>query len=154
MQQPSESRGEKGWGKGIAGLRARCPTCPSEPCPSDAWQYHHRKCYFLSEDQGEWTEGQQSCSSQGASLAVIEDERELATLRKLMFKKECWIGLRKNERYFFWVNGTKLDSKRFQVSDHADCAYITPSTVSTSSCEMRRNWICSCRPFHSSKPIL
>ncbi|KAG6924045.1 C-type lectin domain family 2, member L [Chelydra serpentina] len=47
-----------------------------EPCPDD-WLYYRKKCYYLSEDQGDWDSSQSFCSAHGASLAVIESQQEM-----------------------------------------------------------------------------
>ncbi|KFW95872.1 hypothetical protein N336_02022, partial [Phalacrocorax carbo] len=40
-------------------------------CP-DGWVGYQRVCYYLSPREGSWEQGQETCSSLGASLAVLK----------------------------------------------------------------------------------
>ncbi|KAG6924044.1 C-type lectin domain family 2, member L, partial [Chelydra serpentina] len=82
-------------------------TLPSEPCLED-WLYFKRKCYYLSEEEKDWDSSQNFCSLYEASLAVIENHQEMHFLTKRMHMQDSWIGLRKREEGFYWINGTPL----------------------------------------------
>ncbi|XP_043404344.1 C-type lectin domain family 2 member D isoform X11 [Chelonia mydas] len=119
---------------------------PSEPCPED-WLYFKRKCYYLSEEEKDWDSSQSFCSLYEASLAVIENHQEMHFLTKRMHMQDSWIGLRKREEGFYWVNGTPLTTDLFHIQDHEKCAYTDSSSISTSACSLPRRWICSRHPF-------
>ncbi|XP_074804287.1 C-type lectin domain family 2 member B-like [Natator depressus] len=118
---------------------------PSEPCPED-WLYFKRKCYYLSEEKKDWDSSQSFCSLYEASLAVIENHQEMHFLTKRMHMQDSWIGLRKREEGFYWVNGTPLTTDLFHIQDHEKCAYTDSSSISTSACSLPRRWICSRHP--------
>ncbi|XP_034642292.1 C-type lectin domain family 2 member L-like [Trachemys scripta elegans] len=118
---------------------------PSEPCPED-WLYFKRKCYYLSEEEKDWDSSQSFCSLYEASLAVIENHQEMHFLTKRMHMQDSWIGLRKREEGFYWVNGIPLTTDLFHIQDHEECAYTDSSSISTSACSLPRHWICSRHP--------
>uniref|UniRef100_A0A8D2LKQ5 C-type lectin domain-containing protein n=1 Tax=Varanus komodoensis TaxID=61221 RepID=A0A8D2LKQ5_VARKO len=63
-------------------------TCKHEYCPEPCaagWIGYEGKCYFFSEEEGNWTHGQNFCSSHGSFLARIETESEKVGLKKLSF---------------------------------------------------------------------
>ncbi|KAM7180978.1 C-type lectin domain family 2 member L-like isoform 1-T2 [Macrochelys suwanniensis] len=121
-------------------------TLPSEPCLED-WLYFKRKCYYLSEEEKDWDSSQRFCSLYEASLAVIENHQEMHFLTKRMHMQDSWIGLRKREEGFYWINGTPLTTDLFHIQDHEECAYTDSSSISTSACSLPRHWICSRHPF-------
>ncbi|XP_067319449.1 C-type lectin domain family 2 member B-like isoform X2 [Anolis sagrei] len=45
-------------------------------CPSK-WVGYEGKCYYFSESEGTWDSSQSNCSASGASLAAIEDQKEM-----------------------------------------------------------------------------
>uniref|UniRef100_A0A8D2Q6Y4 Uncharacterized protein n=1 Tax=Varanus komodoensis TaxID=61221 RepID=A0A8D2Q6Y4_VARKO len=55
-----------------------------QPCAA-GWIGYEGKCYFFSEEEGNWTHGQNFCSSHGSFLARIETESEKVGLKKLSF---------------------------------------------------------------------
>ncbi|XP_032623761.1 uncharacterized protein LOC116817589 isoform X1 [Chelonoidis abingdonii] len=121
-------------------------TLASDPCPED-WLYFKRKCYYLSEKEEDWDSSQSFCSLYEASLAVIENHQEMHFLTKRMHMQDSWIGLRKREEGFYWVNGIPLTTDMFHIQDHEECAYTDSSSISTSACSLPRHWICSRHPF-------
>ncbi|RMC19475.1 hypothetical protein DUI87_04087 [Hirundo rustica rustica] len=44
-------------------------------CPQD-WQLHGERCYWLSEELGNWTQGMKSCEKQNSQLVVLQDKKE------------------------------------------------------------------------------
>ncbi|KAJ1195757.1 hypothetical protein NDU88_005025 [Pleurodeles waltl] len=52
-----------------------------EPCPMD-WLHSRNKCYYFStmyKEEGDWDESQKFCSSHNGSLALFDNEEQLAT---------------------------------------------------------------------------
>ncbi|NXM61455.1 CD69 protein, partial [Illadopsis cleaveri] len=60
-------------------------------CPA-GWVGYNGICYFLSQDQRTWDQGQAQCSELGASLAVLRNE-EMEFLFRLCRKVDYWVGL-------------------------------------------------------------
>ncbi|KYO29946.1 C-type lectin domain family 2 member E-like [Alligator mississippiensis] len=64
------------------------PAIPVLSCPAD-WIGYLGRCYYFSEAKGSWDSSQSSCSSLGASLARIDNEKEM---RKLLgYVQTCQI---------------------------------------------------------------
>ncbi|KAL2294419.1 hypothetical protein Nmel_008150 [Mimus melanotis] len=70
-------------------------------CPQD-WQLHGERCYWLSEELGNWTKGMKSCENQDSQLVVLQDKKEkgrkncLAT-RGLREASKVWGALMSHE---------------------------------------------------------
>uniref|UniRef100_H9GIG7 Uncharacterized protein n=1 Tax=Anolis carolinensis TaxID=28377 RepID=H9GIG7_ANOCA len=59
--------------------KSSCGICPATTvlsCPS-GWVGYEGKCYNFSESEGTWDSSQNNCSASGASLVVIEDQKEM-----------------------------------------------------------------------------
>ncbi|KAG6923557.1 C-type lectin domain family 2 member D [Chelydra serpentina] len=65
---------------------------PAAACPDD-WIGYRGKCYLFSKAAGNWTSGQSNCSSLGASLAVIDTQKDLDFLQQYKGSPAHWIGL-------------------------------------------------------------
>ncbi|XP_030393348.1 collectin-12-like isoform X2 [Gopherus evgoodei] len=115
-------------------------TLPFEPCPED-WLYFKRKCYYLSEKEEDWDSSQSFCSLYEASLAVIENHQEMHFLTKRMHMQDSWIGLRKREEGFYWVNGIPL------TTDMCTCSACTVAARFFHGAVYRR--LQTCHPLSS-----
>ncbi|XP_074837678.1 uncharacterized protein LOC142004143 [Carettochelys insculpta] len=120
------------------------PGPPAMLCCPDSWLGYHRKCYYFSEVEGNWTGGGNHCSALGASLAEIHTQQEMAFLLHYKGKLEYWIGLRRDPgQPWKWSDGTEFNS-RFVVRGGGDCAYLNDEGgVSSSQCSSDRFWICT-----------
>ncbi|XP_009582593.1 PREDICTED: C-type lectin domain family 2 member D-like, partial [Fulmarus glacialis] len=114
---------------------------PSEYCPSE-WIGYKKKCYFISEEEKNWTSSQTFCARKGSLLAVFEDQEEMHSLAKRLRIDDSWIGLRKKGESFYWENGIALEADVFPIWNHSECAYLNDFTISTSACSLPRRWIC------------
>ncbi|KAM5262735.1 early activation antigen CD69-like [Ctenodactylus gundi] len=79
------------------------------PC-SDEWIRYQKKCYFFSSTTKSWTSAKASCSQDGATLAVIDSEKEMIFLKRYAGRGGHWIGLdnRANETWKS-SNGREFD---------------------------------------------
>ncbi|KAM6144479.1 C-type lectin domain family 2 member B-like isoform 1-T2 [Phoenicopterus ruber ruber] len=114
---------------------------PPEQCPSE-WIGYKKKCYFISEEEKNWTSSQTFCAKNESLLAVFENEEEMRSLAKRLNIDDSWIGLRKKGENFYWENGIALKAHLFQIRNHSECAYLDTFTISTSACSLPRRWIC------------
>ncbi|XP_076201576.1 C-type lectin domain family 2 member B-like isoform X2 [Aptenodytes patagonicus] len=114
---------------------------PSEQCPSE-WIGYKKKCYFISEEEKNWTSSQTFCAKNESLLAIFENQEEMHSLAKRLKIDDSWIGLRKKGENFYWENGVALKVDLFQIRNHSDCAYLDAFTISTSACSLPRRWIC------------
>ncbi|KAM9292955.1 C-type lectin domain family 2 member B-like isoform 1-T2 [Morus bassanus] len=113
----------------------------SEQCPSE-WIGYKKKCYFISEEEKNWTSSQTFCTEHESLLAVFENQEEMHSLAKRVKVDDSWIGLHKKGESFYWENGVALKVDTFQVRNHSECAYLDAFTISTSACSLPRRWIC------------
>ncbi|MBN3311992.1 CLC4F protein, partial [Atractosteus spatula] len=111
------------------------------------------RCYYVSTDRRSWETANQFCSSVGAKLLVINDEREMMSLRNLIQSYDSWIGLSRTEDgVWSWVDGRPLDRAMGSVSqdgveyDRGKCAkgIRTSNRISFSAalCTKPYPWIC------------
>ncbi|XP_014378373.1 C-type lectin domain family 2 member D-like isoform X2 [Alligator sinensis] len=117
-----------------AALGASCP---------DGWIGYRRKCYYFSEDEGNWTLSQSICSSYNSSLTVINSQEDMNFVMRYKGTLDHWIGLsRKPGQPWKWTDGTDFNNW-FEVKGNSLCAYLNEFAVSSSGCYTERNWICS-----------
>ncbi|XP_010178773.1 PREDICTED: C-type lectin domain family 2 member A-like, partial [Mesitornis unicolor] len=81
---------------------------PPHECPSE-WIGYKNKCYFISEDQRNWTSSQTFCSKNESLLVIFENQQEMLSLAKRLQIDDSWIGLHKKGESFYWENGIALD---------------------------------------------
>ncbi|KAM9203268.1 LOW QUALITY PROTEIN: C-type lectin domain family 2 member L-like [Mergus octosetaceus] len=85
----------------------RCGNLHSEQCPSEIG--YRKKCYFISEEEKNWTSSQAFCIKNESLLAIFENKGEMYSLVKLLRIDESWIGLCKKGERFYRENGTALN---------------------------------------------
>ncbi|XP_041099832.1 C-type lectin domain family 7 member A-like [Polyodon spathula] len=112
----------------------------------DGWRKgYNGSCYFLSTERSSWDFANKSCSKLGAHLAVIENKEELDTIdRAIPSNSIYWIGLRRKDPHWLWVDGTQLDEKISVSTQHREyhCASVYGSHVYAQSCNRDYPWIC------------
>ncbi|KAM6038864.1 killer cell lectin-like receptor subfamily B member 1B allele A isoform 1-T1 [Theristicus caerulescens] len=70
-----------------------CKPCRESPtacagcrlCPQD-WQLRGERCYRLSKEQGNWTQGKKDCENQESQLVVLCDQKEKWVCQKEPFQ--------------------------------------------------------------------
>ncbi|XP_044288581.1 C-type lectin domain family 2 member B-like isoform X2 [Varanus komodoensis] len=126
------------------------PSCPSvTPLCLQDWVGYNRRCYFFSDDEGTWDTAQSNCSFHGASLAVIDTQKEKDFLLQHKGASDYWFGLRRiDEQPWKWTNGSDFNNW-FPIGANGPCAYLNDEAASSTWCDTERNWICS-RPDHIS----
>ncbi|XP_074873378.1 C-type lectin domain family 2 member A-like isoform X2 [Carettochelys insculpta] len=86
------------------------PGPPAVPCCPDSWIGYQQKCYYFSEEEGNWTYSRNHCSALGASLAGIDTLQDLAFLLRHKGTCDHWVGLRREwNQPWKWANGTEFD---------------------------------------------
>ncbi|KAJ7317279.1 hypothetical protein JRQ81_003441 [Phrynocephalus forsythii] len=119
-----------------------CPPPVDAACPDD-WVGYRGKCYYISEDERNWTSSEKFCSSTGASLTVIDTKRDLDFLVNFTHTYHYWIGLsRETGQAWRWPNGTEFENQ-FEVRGEGNCAYIDRKGLSSSRCTTPNNFLCS-----------
>ncbi|XP_074873429.1 C-type lectin domain family 2 member B-like [Carettochelys insculpta] len=115
----------------------------AEHCCLDGGVRYQGKCYYFSEDEGNWTDSQSHCSALGASLAGIDTPQEMAFLLRYTGSYDHWVGLRQEQNQpWKWTNGTKFNHW-FEIRGGGDCAYLNEEKgVSSLQCYLERQWVC------------
>ncbi|XP_069099016.1 C-type lectin domain family 2 member B-like isoform X2 [Pleurodeles waltl] len=112
------------------------------PC-GDGWIWYQYKCYYFSEDEGDWTAAKDSCAALNSSLALIDTQKELDFMLRYKGFRYHWIGLqRESSQQWKWVNGTEF-SNWFVVADYSECAYLGHDRVKSVECYSKSKWICT-----------
>ncbi|EHB11227.1 Early activation antigen CD69 [Heterocephalus glaber] len=112
------------------------------PCP-DAWVLYRRKCYFFSTTAKSWTSAESSCSEDGATLAVIDSEKDLIFLKRYAGSAEHWIGLKNGTGQIWkWSNGKEFNHW-FNLTGFESCASLSSTEVGSAECGQGLPWICS-----------
>ncbi|XP_075409471.1 early activation antigen CD69 [Tenrec ecaudatus] len=118
----------------------------ASPC-SAGWIGYQRKCYHISTKTSNWTSAQDYCSKHGATLALLDSEKEMTFLKQHMSALGHWIGMNnETDQTWKWSNGKEL-SNRFDVMESGNCPFFNTTDVSATACQRRLRWIC-CRPSH------
>uniref|UniRef100_A0A8C2M454 CD69 antigen n=1 Tax=Cricetulus griseus TaxID=10029 RepID=A0A8C2M454_CRIGR len=112
----------------------------------DEWLAYRRKCYFFSTTTNSWASAQNSCSQEGATLAVIDSRKDMIFLKRHAGEQEHWIGL-KNEanQTWKWANGQDFNHW-FNITGSERCASLNNTDITTVDCEASLHWVCS-KPF-------
>ncbi|KAM8779951.1 early activation antigen CD69-like [Rhynchonycteris naso] len=113
---------------------------------SDDWVGYRRKCYFFSNSTEIWNLAQNSCFEHGATLALIDSEKDMIFLKRYVGRAKHWIGL-KNEvgQSWKWLSGKEFNNW-FNFTGSENCAFLNSTEVSNTECGKNLHWICS-KPF-------
>uniref|UniRef100_A0A8C5P2M6 CD69 antigen n=1 Tax=Jaculus jaculus TaxID=51337 RepID=A0A8C5P2M6_JACJA len=110
---------------------------------SDDWVAHRRKCYLFSTTTNSWTLAQNSCSKHGATLAVIDSEKDMIFLKRYAGRSDHWIGLQNAAgRMWKWSNGKEYHTW-LNWTESEKCAFLNNTDVNSAQCEKKLHWICS-----------
>uniref|UniRef100_A0A8C8S7M2 C-type lectin domain-containing protein n=1 Tax=Pelusios castaneus TaxID=367368 RepID=A0A8C8S7M2_9SAUR len=125
-----------------------CPSAdlgpPAGPACPNGWVGFRGKCYYFSEDEGNWTSSQTHCSAFNTSLAGIDTRQDMDFMVRYKGTFDYWIGLRRDlGQPWKWANGTEFNNLFLIGGGGDDCAYLNQGEVSSSQCTDTRFWICS-----------
>ncbi|XP_048105020.1 C-type lectin domain family 4 member M-like [Alosa alosa] len=125
----------------ISKLEKRCPS---------GWRYFNTKCYLISSSKNTWSESRQRCKDIGGDLAIINDKEEQVFIHGLGIP--VWIGLRKIQGGWKWVDNTLLSTKYWdsgQPNDEnedcvvSDCPAGDPFSIwHDYLCSVKHSFIC------------
>ncbi|XP_049738380.1 C-type lectin domain family 2 member B [Elephas maximus indicus] len=120
---------------------------PQYFCP-DNWIGYKNRCYYFSEEEGDWHASSYNCSALGSTLTAIDTTEEMNFLMRYKCSTDHWIGLtRKENQIGEWVNGT-IFNIWFLVKGTERCAYLSDDSVATARCYTERKWICKKNMHH------
>ncbi|XP_055972029.1 C-type lectin domain family 2 member D11-like isoform X2 [Sorex fumeus] len=112
-------------------------------CPP-MWIGFGNKCFYFSEEAGNWTFSQTFCDSLEANLVQIDTEDELKFLRRYNGPDDHWIGLSRESpsHSWKWTNSAE-DNIVFNVSGTGEYAFLNDKGQSSGRIYLERKWICS-----------
>ncbi|MEQ2314312.1 hypothetical protein AMECASPLE_010781 [Ameca splendens] len=121
------------------------PTCNLQDCHKQfkrlgcqqcarGWLTFDGSCFFLSTTRLTWPESHKNCSASGGALAVVTSQRIQSFLTE-KGKLKYWIGLRKDDSTWNWVNNNELEQSYWKETvQMGDCAYLN------SEGPVEKNW--------------
>ncbi|XP_073540804.1 uncharacterized protein [Phyllobates terribilis] len=117
-----------------------------EYCPP-GWHQIGERCYYLSTLKTYRIYALEDCEKRSATLAKLEEE--FSTLTELIRRNggNYWIGLKKNDGFWEWPDGTIKED--FQVKGPQSCVKAGPR-LSPEQCSTVLPWICEMRTKRSS----
>ncbi|XP_067456849.1 natural killer cells antigen CD94-like [Thunnus thynnus] len=138
-------------------LEEYCPEKKCQPCKT-GWILFQKKCYLFYNEPDPWKTwgaSQTYCKNNDSDLVVIDSLQEQEFISKHIkcyYDREhgYWIGLRKNNDNWLWVDG-RSDTLKYWVKenlgDRGPCALMIPERNVTAnwdpaSCVMRNKFIC------------
>lgn len=127
------------------------PLCPAW-CPAD-WILVNGRCYYLSDGKKNWTDSQRLCNKYGGSLVIIRNNTK-EDLKKLNTHDDFWIGLRRDQNKWKWIDGTDYTEEVEEYRDDIglNCTYLNGKIMAL-DCATTRRFICS-KTASGAKPDL
>ncbi|XP_009462441.1 PREDICTED: C-type lectin domain family 2 member B-like [Nipponia nippon] len=124
-------------------------------CPQD-WQLHGEKCYRLSKEKGNWSQGKKGCENQESQLVVLCDKKEKEYIKNITGggTQPVWIGLSFRKKWT-WVDNTPLNTKMFDpLQEVAEgCITLKDKVVEVDTCDTEHEWVCQKEPFQLSPSL-
>ncbi|XP_030047682.1 asialoglycoprotein receptor 2-like [Microcaecilia unicolor] len=113
------------------------------------WLQNDGNCYYFSKRRKTWEESRKFCEIQDAELLVIKDNRTLSFIRENSNGAGYFIGLKKEQSVWKWIDGTILDkSFNVQVSgDASNCVRVSSGGLWNEDCTNQIQWICEKNAF-------
>uniref|UniRef100_A0A8C5WHJ3 C-type lectin domain-containing protein n=1 Tax=Leptobrachium leishanense TaxID=445787 RepID=A0A8C5WHJ3_9ANUR len=128
-------------------LATFCTSCPTD------WRFIGSSCYFFSTSEKKWEEARDDCITHNSRLLIFNDKQEVDDLLPYYKSARYWIGLRKDNKEWKWLDGTALGYKNWasgepnNEGDHENCAEIRATFWNDVSCDYAVLYICeaACR---------
>ncbi|XP_020011740.1 C-type lectin domain family 2 member F-like [Castor canadensis] len=116
-------------------------------CPQ-GWIQVNKNCFFHSEHETTWLNGNETCKVYFTSLAYINNEIEMDTLMESMSYPSYWIGLNKlnPQKIWKWANGN-LFNNWYAVEEGGDCAFLHEKGINSTNCDEIKGYICSTKSY-------
>ncbi|XP_040834926.1 C-type lectin domain family 2 member A [Ochotona curzoniae] len=111
-------------------------------CPSDLIGVG-KKCFYFSNDTGDWAASKRFCQSQGSELARVDTQTDMEFLKKHTGTAMHWIGLsRKLGEPWKWTDGSTF-TDWFEIRGNGSFAFLNADGVHSSRGLVDIKWICS-----------
>ncbi|CAD7681389.1 unnamed protein product [Nyctereutes procyonoides] len=120
-------------------------TCSEDEtiCPK-AWNQIRNNCFFQSEYEKTWIDGQANCIAYRGSLAIFNSKNEVESLMPYLGPSSYWIGLKKLNAStpWMWANEDAFNNW-FKIEGNGTCAFMFKKGISSASCDDAIKYICS-----------
>ncbi|NWQ92684.1 KRBBC protein, partial [Burhinus bistriatus] len=121
-------------------------------CPQD-WQLHGERCYRLSKEKGNWTQGKKDCENLESQLVVLRDKKEKEYIKNITGggTQPVWIGLSSHKKWR-WVDNTSFDTTTLGTLQEVDegCGTLKDEALEVDICDGEHQWVCQKDPFQLS----
>eukprot|EP00073_Rattus_norvegicus_P036154 XP_008761567.1 PREDICTED: C-type lectin domain family 2 member E isoform X1 [Rattus norvegicus] len=127
-----------------------CEPC-SATCPS-GWIGFGSKCFYFSEDVGNWTFSQSSCMALDSHLALFDSLEELIFLKRYKGPSDHWIGLHRasTKHPWIWADDTEY-SNLVLIRGGGQCGFLSDNGISSGRDYTHRKWICNKSSSYTSQ---
>ncbi|KAM4037885.1 CD209 antigen-like protein C [Anomaloglossus baeobatrachus] len=95
----------------LKSLELARPSCP------DGWFKIRSSCYYFSTITARWQKANDTCAAQKSYLLIITSPEEIGALLPLTIGKGFWIGLKKINSQWTWVDGTPLTFSQWKLAE-------------------------------------
>ncbi|XP_043935010.1 C-type lectin domain family 12 member A-like [Protopterus annectens] len=112
-----------------------CKCCP------EGWIEFKGICYYFSKEQKNWNSSNLFCTSSNAQLVISDSNSILEFIKSNSKRKRIWVGLRKHDRRWRWINGKTLE-RGIIAFLNTDCADVFEGQLQSSSCENEQHFVC------------
>ncbi|AAR83398.1 CNPV052 C-type lectin-like protein [Canarypox virus] len=112
---------------------------------SYGWVRDKNLCYYASKIESSWEQSIIHCSLLGGELAVISEDNAdyLATVNSMITKKGYWVGMKRVDGVFKWINGKNATNISLdKIHRTYNCGYFDGVDIKAASCKSRKNYIC------------
>ncbi|XP_047415868.1 C-type lectin domain family 5 member A isoform X2 [Sciurus carolinensis] len=117
-------------------------------CPKD-WDFHQRRCFFLSTSELSWNKSRDDCVTKGSTLAIVNTPEKLEYLQHIADAEKYFIGLTYHsaEKKWRWINNSVFSGNITHQSQNFNCATIgLTKTFDAALCDISYRWICEKNP--------
>ncbi|NXT49146.1 KLRG1 protein, partial [Pluvianellus socialis] len=129
---------------------AGCKLCPQ------GWQLHGGRCYWLSKEKGNWTEGEKGCEKLESQLVVLQDKKEKVNPEEKKKKKGQENPLHVHASARLEELAPPLPSsclsRRLDKRKKVDkvCSTLKNNVQEEDTCDGEHQWVCQKEPFQLS----
>ncbi|KAJ6652872.1 hypothetical protein lerEdw1_010530, partial [Lerista edwardsae] len=120
-----------------------CKICPKN------WRFYKDNCYWISEEEKNWSQSLVACRAKNSTLLAIQDEKEREFIKNIIAGKHLWLGvIAKHSGKWRWetVDESPIEnSELLSISGPAKenkCGRMGLDIVFSESCDKISQWIC------------
>ncbi|EDV24774.1 uncharacterized protein TRIADDRAFT_56924 [Trichoplax adhaerens] len=135
----------------------------SQEACTNGWSWYNGNCFgYLSNQLASWQDARKSCQSYRGDLATVSNQTIMNVINNFSVKRHAWIGLRRQNGKFQWVNGVSYNYSYWDagqpISRGRDCVALNPVNPNkgynwiTQLCSYSYAYICQAPEMASNQP--